>query len=107
LRRAAGPPDADRIRQLGPVTLDANRRVALVDGSPVTLTPTEFDLLNHLMSRPGRVFTREELLASVWGYAAHAGTRTVDVHVAQVRGSPGGAAGLSRPVRGVASPADN
>jgi len=35
------------------------------------------------MSRPGRVFSREELLASVWGYAAHGGTRTVDVHVAQ------------------------
>ena len=71
------------------------------DLAPVALTPTEFDLLNHLMARPGRVFTREELLASVWGYAAHAGTRTVDVHVAQVRAKLGPAAGLIRTVRGV------
>jgi two-component system OmpR family response regulator len=107
LRRVAGPPDSDRIRQLGPVMLDGGRRVALVDGAPVTLTPTEFDLLNHLMSRPGRVFTREELLASVWGYAAHAGTRTVDVHVAQVRGKLGDAAALIRTVRGVGYTADD
>jgi DNA-binding response OmpR family regulator len=107
LRRTAGPPDGQRIRQLGPVALDPGKRVALVDGSPVSLTPTEFDLLSHLMSRPGRVFTREELLASVWGYAAHAGTRTVDVHVAQVRGKLGNAAVLIRTVRGVGYTADD
>jgi DNA-binding response OmpR family regulator len=107
LRRAAGPPDRQRIRQLGPVTVDPGKRVALVDGSPISLTPTEFDLLGHLMSRPGRVFTREELLASVWGYAAHAGTRTVDVHVAQVRGKLGEAAALIRTVRGVGYTADD
>lgn len=55
----------------------------------VQLTSTEFDLLAHLMARPGRVFTREELLAGVWGYAVPAGTRTVDVHVAQVRAKLG------------------
>ncbi len=49
------------------------------------LTSTEFDLLAHLMGRPGRVFGRDELLASVWGYAALAGTRTVDVHVRRLR----------------------
>jgi DNA-binding response OmpR family regulator len=107
MRRAAGPPDGGRVRQLGPVTVDPARRLALVGGAPVTLTPTEFDLLNHLMSRPGRVFTREELLASVWGYAAHAGTRTVDVHVAQVRGKLGDAARLIRTVRGVGYTADD
>jgi DNA-binding response OmpR family regulator len=107
LRRAAGPPDTDRVRQLGPVTLDQGRRLALVDGEPVALTPTEFDLLGHLMSRPGRVFTREELLASVWGYASLAGTRTVDVHVAQVRGKLGTAARLIRTVRGVGYTADD
>ncbi|MDT4988810.1 MAG: two-component system, OmpR family, response regulator [Micromonosporaceae bacterium] len=107
LRRAGGPPDGQRTRQLGGVVVDPGRRVALVDGTPVTLTPTEFDLLSHLMSRPGRVFTREELLASVWGYAAHAGTRTVDVHVAQVRGKLGGSAALIRTVRGVGYTADD
>jgi two-component system OmpR family response regulator len=70
------------------------------------LTPTEFELLGHLLGRPGRVFTREELLASVWGYASPAGTRTVDVHVAQVRAKLGAAAALIRTVRGVGYTAD-
>jgi two-component system, OmpR family, response regulator len=106
LRRAAGPPDGGRIRTLGPVCLDPGRRLVTVDGAPLTLTPTEFDLLGHLLGRPGRVFTREELLASVWGYASHAGTRTVDVHVAQVRAKLGTAANLIRTVRGVGYTAD-
>ena len=94
------------MRTLGPVTLDPGRRLVTVDGSPLALTPTEFDLLGHLLGRPGRVFTREELLAAVWGYASHAGTRTVDVHVAQVRAKLGGAAALIRTVRGVGYTAD-
>jgi DNA-binding response OmpR family regulator len=107
LRRTAGPPSAgDRPRTVGPVTLDPARRAVTVHDEPVTLTQTEFDLLAHLLGRPGRVFTREELLASVWGYAAHAGTRTVDVHVAQVRGKLGDAAGIIRTVRGVGYTAD-
>jgi two-component system, OmpR family, response regulator len=52
------------------------------------------------------VFTREELLASVWGYAAHAGTRTVDVHVAQVRAKLGSAGMIIRTIRGVGYAAD-
>jgi two-component system OmpR family response regulator len=106
LRRVDGVPESGRVRQLGPVTLDASRREVHVDEAPVSLTPTEFDLLAHLMNRPGRVFTREELLASVWGYAAHGGTRTVDVHVAQVRGKLGDAAVVIRTVRGVGYTAD-
>jgi len=72
----------------------------VVDGAPVELTTTEFDLLAHLMRRPGRVFTREELLTDVWGYPAGTPTRTVDVHVAQVRAKIGSAARV-RTVRGV------
>jgi len=106
LRRAAGPPDGGRVRTLGPVRLDPARREATVDGVPVALTPTEFDLLGHLLARPGRVFTRDELLAGVWGYASAAGTRTVDVHVAQVRAKLGRAAALIRTVRGVGYTAD-
>jgi DNA-binding response OmpR family regulator len=106
LRRTAGPPAQQRVRVLGPLALDAGRRRVTVDSRPVELTPTEFDLLEHLLGRPGRVFTREELLASVWGYASPAGTRTVDVHVAQVRAKLGGAAGLIRTVRGVGYTAD-
>lgn len=107
LRRAAGAPGVDeRARTVGPVTLDPTRRTVTVAGAPVQLTSTEFDLLAYLMARPGRVFTREELLASVWGYAVHAGTRTVDVHVAQVRAKLGGAAGVIRTHRGVGYAAD-
>ncbi|WP_245736336.1 response regulator transcription factor [Micromonospora pattaloongensis] len=107
LRRAGGDPGAPPPRTVGAVTLDPLRRLVSVDGAPIHLTSTEFDLLAHLMSRPGRVFTREELLASVWGYASHSGTRTVDVHVAQVRGKLGGAATLIRTVRGVGYACDD
>jgi two-component system, OmpR family, response regulator len=106
LRRAAVATETDRVRALGPLTLDPGRRTVTVDGAPLTLTATEFDLLAHLLHRPGRVFTREELLATVWGYASHAGTRTVDVHVAQVRAKLGTSAALIRTVRGVGYTAD-
>ncbi len=106
VRRANGPSEADQIRQVGPVTLDPSRRTVTAYSTPVVLTPTEFDLLSFLMSRPGRVLRREELLASVWGYAAHAGTRTVDVHVAQVRAKLGAAGSVIRTVRGVGYTAD-
>jgi len=106
LRRTAGPPEGSRVRQVGAIALDVERRSVRAGDSPVSLTPTEFDLLAHLMSRPGRVYSREELLASVWGYAAHAGTRTVDVHVAQVRAKLGEAGAIIRTIRGVGYAAD-
>ncbi len=85
---------------LGAVHVDLVTRRVAVDGAPVSLTATEFDLLAHLMQAPGRVFTREHLLSEVWGYAAVVGTRTVDVHVAQVRAKLGDASPI-RTVRGV------
>ncbi len=104
LRRVAGPPPGQP-RRVGVVTLDPDRRTVTAAGDPVQLTSTEFDLLAHLMARPGRVFTREELLAGVWGYAVPAGTRTVDVHVAQVRAKLGSAS-VIRTHRGVGYAAD-
>jgi DNA-binding response OmpR family regulator len=106
LRRTQGQPDVGQVRTVGPITIDAARRECRVNGTPVALTSTEFSLLAHLIKKPGRVFTREELLGSVWGYAAHSGTRTVDVHVAQVRGKLGDAAAVIRTVRGVGYTAD-
>ncbi|WP_354570393.1 response regulator transcription factor [Glaciihabitans sp. UYNi722] len=70
---------------LGRLVLYPERRRLEVDGAPVSLTPTEFNLLSKLMSAPDRVFTREMLLSSVWGQVDYAGGRTVDVHVAQLR----------------------
>jgi DNA-binding response OmpR family regulator len=71
----------------------------------VRLTATEFDLLACLISRPGRVFSREQLLAQVWGYAAAGGTRTVDVHIAQLRAKLAPQS-VIRTVRGVGYAAD-
>lgn len=86
--------------QMAEVTLDPATRRAWCEGSEVMLTATEFDLLAYLMASPGRVYTRDQLLADVWGYAAVAGTRTVDVHVAQIRAKLGDHTPI-RTVRGV------
>ncbi|WP_308159100.1 response regulator transcription factor [Curtobacterium sp. ISL-83] len=88
------------VLRVGPVRLDARARVVDVDGAPVQLTATEFDLLAYLMASPGRVFDRAQLLSAVWGVADYRGSRTVDVHVAQLRAKLGDTAGL-RTVRGV------
>lgn len=85
---------------MGSVSVDGTRRRVLIDDREVQLTATEFDLLAHLMSEPGRVFSRDQLLAEVWGYASAVGTRTVDVHVAQLRAKLGEASPI-RTVRGV------
>jgi len=85
---------------MGRVTLDRGARRVLVEGEEIALTATEFDLLAYLMQHPGRVITRDHLLEEVWGYASAVGTRTVDVHVAQVRSKLGDASPI-RTVRGV------
>jgi DNA-binding response OmpR family regulator len=84
---------------LGQLEIDqATRRVRRA-GAPAHLTPTEFELLVHLASRPGTVFNRDALLAHVWGWADATGTRTVDSHVKALRRKLG--ADLIRTVHGV------
>lgn len=85
---------------VGGVAIDLDRRTASRDGAPIELTATEFDLLAHMARSPCRVYTRDQLLASVWGYEAAAGTRTVDVHVSQLRAKLGEPSPI-RTVRGV------
>ncbi|WP_240110243.1 response regulator transcription factor [Streptomyces sp. MUM 203J] len=99
LRRAAGPPEPP-VRTVGRLRLDPARRTLHQDGRPVALTTTEFDLLAHLLRHPGRVFTRDQLLAHVWGYADYCGTRVVDVYISQLRCKLGEASPI-RTVRGV------
>jgi DNA-binding response OmpR family regulator len=104
LRRGPGRDPGEEL-VLGAVRVLPDRRRVLVTGGDgqgreVALTATEFDLLTHLARSPGRVFTREQLLSAVWGYAAAAGTRTVDVHVAQLRAKLGPDSPV-RTVRGV------
>lgn len=104
LRRSGPTPGGERWT-VGEVQVDRARRTVSSAGRPVSLTATEFDLLATLMRRPGRVFSREELLSAVWGYSAAAGTRTVDVHIAQLRAKLGSGSPL-RTVRGVGYAAD-
>lgn len=100
LRRTPSGPRAEESLTIGRLRVQVDRRRVHVDEREVGLTSTEFGLLTHLMRAPGRVFTREQLLGAVWGYTASAGTRTVDVHVAQLRAKLGDA-GPIRTVRGV------
>jgi two-component system, OmpR family, response regulator MtrA len=100
LRRTRAAADPTRPMELGELTVDTVRHRAFVDGAELALTATEFDLLAYLMRRPGWVFTRDQLLSEVWGYSSPAGTRTVDVHIAQLRAKIGPASPI-RTVRGV------
>jgi len=85
LRRAAAPPPAEDVSQIGPVTVARAAREVHVDGRKVMLTQREFDLLDYLVTRAGQVVTRDELLESVWGFMSPGETRTVEVHIAQLR----------------------
>ncbi|MEP7090102.1 MAG: response regulator transcription factor [Nocardioidaceae bacterium] len=99
LRRSAGP-RARAVLTTGTVRLDLGSRVVSVDGTPVPLTTTEFNLLHALLLDPGRVQTRAELLSRAWGQADYGTSRTVDVHVAQLRAKLGAGCTIET-VRGV------
>jgi DNA-binding response OmpR family regulator len=103
LRRASG--GVSDVLQVGSVRLDVGERRAFAGSSEVSLTSTEFGLLAYLMKHPRQVFSREQLLSAVWGYASVAGTRTVDVHIAQLRAKFGASSPI-RTVRGVGYSAD-
>ncbi len=105
LRRSANNGGDERVYVVGGVTIDPARRKVTARGVTIDLTATEFDVLAFLCKRPGRVFSREHLLSEVWGYEAAAGTRTVDVHVAQIRAKLADASPI-RTVRGVGYSAD-
>jgi DNA-binding response OmpR family regulator len=100
LRRTQGVAEILPALQVGGVRLEPAQRRVFAGEEEVPLTATEFDLLAYLMRRPGRVFSREQLLSEVWGYSGVGGTRTVDVHIAQVRAKLGPASPV-RTVRGV------
>jgi DNA-binding response OmpR family regulator len=88
LRQPNGAP-SERVLQAEGVTLDLLRRTADSGNGPVSLSEREFLLLQHLMRRPHRVSTREELLADVWGYTFDPGTNVVDVYVGRLRAKLG------------------
>lgn len=86
---------------IGPIQVDVNRRMVLVNDRPVTLTYKEFELLAYLMENEGIVLTRDQLLSKIWGYDFDGETRTVDVHIRTLRQKLGVASGYIETIRGV------
>ncbi len=101
-RRASTPGETEEaVLVHGCLTLDVGRHEVEVDGEVVDLTSIEFKLLHDLMSRRGRVQSRDALLDRVWGYATGVETRTVDTHVKRLREKLGRAGAYIETVRGV------
>lgn len=87
LRRSGntpGLPDGEEKMKVGGLEIDFEAAEVTVEGKPVSLTRTEFSLLKILAERPGKVFSREELLRAVWGYDQY-DTHLVEVHIANLR----------------------
>ena len=84
LRRIGPEPEATPLA-VGPISLDPANRGVTVHGEALELTPSEFGLLKVLMARPGRVFSRNELLNQVQGYSYEGYDRTIDTHVKNLR----------------------
>ena len=103
LRRSAAPgPDRQGLVRVGEhLAIDPRRHSALVDGRPVSLTSTEFSLLLILGRKPGWVFSREQILDSLWGDEKDVIDRTVDVHIKHLREKLGPAGSLIKNIRGV------
>jgi two-component system phosphate regulon response regulator PhoB len=85
LLRRSSPERLADVLTLGEIELDRVKKRVSRAGRDVDLGPTEFRLLEFLMERPGRVFTREQLLDGVWGSEVYIDERTVDVHVGRLR----------------------
>jgi DNA-binding response OmpR family regulator len=85
LRRTGRTAPPDEVLRVADVTLDPGRRQVTVGGREVHLTPTEFDLLAALMSAPGHVYSRADLLERLQGIAFEGVERTIDVHIRNLR----------------------
>src|SRR5438128_345244 len=85
LRRAGAWAAEREVLSAGPVTPDRSTRQVTLRGGPGSVTFSEFELLARLMSEPGRLFNRQELLRSIWGDSAYRDPRGIDVHVRHLR----------------------
>jgi len=84
LRRSSGSAGGERI-QVGDLVLDGQGKRILIGEEPVSMGPTEFNLLYFFMSHPERAYTRGQLLDQVWGANIYVEERTVDVHIRRLR----------------------
>ncbi|MGH7856527.1 MAG: response regulator [Candidatus Binatia bacterium] len=85
LRRAQADDAAPNVLRVGPVEIRPDEGDARKNGEQLSLTKTEFRLLATLAAKPGRVFSREQLLSDVWGYDYFGDARLVDVHIRRLR----------------------
>jgi two-component system alkaline phosphatase synthesis response regulator PhoP len=99
--RRTEPKDAVKILQVGELTLNTGEHTVSAAGKRVQLTLKEYELLRKLMENLGRVFTRDQLLQSIWGMEYVGETRTVDVHIGTLRTKLEGCGDYIETVRGV------
>ena len=99
LRRTGGGAEGGKRLRCRDLTVDLDGREAALAGRPLDLTAKEFELLSVFLSAPGRVYTREVLLAKLWGYDFFGDERVVDSHIKNLRHKLG--AGYIETVRGV------
>jgi len=85
LRRTGTRSAGDERMEVGPIVLDRVQREVTVDGASVRLTFSEFELLDALMTEPGRLLNRQELLRAIWGDSAYRDPRAIDVHIRHLR----------------------
>lgn len=78
-------PNEDYDRKKTGISINKDNRTAFIGKRELNLTPTEFELLYFLVSQPGRVFDREQLLNAIWGYDFLGDSRTVDIHIQRLR----------------------
>jgi len=83
--RRSKPSTAEDLLTFGDLVMDLSSHRVLRSGRPIHLGPTEFRLLRFLLERPGRVYSREQLLDAVWGRDIYVEPRTVDVHIRRLR----------------------
>lgn len=101
LRRSGRAAEKQQLIRVGGLEMNLGEHIVTADGIRVQLTLKEFELLHTFMTSPGRAFTREQLLSSVWSEDFLGETRTVDVHVGTLRQKLGSCGKYIRTVRGV------
>ena len=85
LRRKGGSVAVEEDIEVGGISIDRERYLIKKDGKDINLPKKEFELLSLLMSKPGRVYTREVIMNNIWGGEVVVGDRTIDVHIRKLR----------------------
>ena len=107
LRRSTS--SGKEVIEFGDITLNLNEHKVFRSGKRIHLGPTEYKLLRHFIENPGRVYSREQLLDSVWGHGIYVESRTVDTHIRRLRKAidPSGQQNYIRTVRSAGYSMDN